>query len=227
MQAGGKGKASGTLTVEEGKSPTESTSPTRVTVILDRSGSMHDMRTEVIKGFNALLDEQRKIPGKTRWSMVQFDHVSSLNLERPFTDLPGKQVPYLSEDTYEPRGSTPLLDAVGTELARLGETADPTIVAIITDGYENASKEYDLAQIRDMIKAREELGWQFIFLGANQDAFDSRMHYGMARGQSVTYDGNTVNVAYASVSDTMSNYRQTRKVDTSHEDLTEKDLTEE
>lgn len=216
MTVGGKTKMTGTLTVEEG-SPTT----TRVSVILDRSGSMGDMRTEVISGFNALLDEQRKVPGKTRWSMVQFDFVNEVKLERTFTDVKGKDVPYLTEATFEPRGSTPLLDAVGTELARLGESPDPTIVVIITDGYENASHEYELDQIKKMVSVREDLGWQFIFLGANQDAFDSRKKYGMMNAQSVTFDPGTTQVAYASVGQTMTDYRTTGTRSVGHEDVTD------
>lgn len=208
-----KGKATATLSV---------TPKTRVSVILDRSGSMQTMQDEVIGGFNALVQEQGKQEGVLTWSMVQFDHTGQVNLERTFTDTPTDQVPELTKLNFQPRGSTPLLDAVGTELARLGETSGPTIVVIITDGYENASSEYDLDRIKEMITQREALGWQFIFLGANQDAFDSRNSMGMVRGQSVTYDADTVSMAYLSVSDTMSGYRTSGQSSEGHKDVTKK-----
>lgn len=212
MTVSARGKATATLSVIP---------RTRVSVILDRSGSMEDMREEVIGGFNALVEEQAKLEGELSWSMVQFDHIGSVSLERTFTDVPTEQVPKLSQENYVPRGGTPLLDAVGTELARLGETSERTLVVIITDGQENSSTEYSLEAIKSMIKRREDLGWQFIFLGANQDAFDARMDLGMARGQSVTYDSGTVNVAYAAVSNTLTGYRQTGQSISGHEDVTE------
>lgn len=203
-----KGKASGELTV---------LAKTRVSVILDRSGSMETMREDVIGGFNNLVEEQAETEGEMSWTMLQFD---STGLEHTFKDTPTDKVPKLTRNNFRPRGMTPLLDAVGNELARLGEGFEPTIVVIITDGLENASSEYSLETVKSMIEAREALGWQFIFLGANQDAFASSYGYGMSRGSSVTYDQDSVAMAYNSVSTTMSTYRETGDSVSLHEDVT-------
>lgn len=216
MTAKAAGKATGTLSVISVIPPT-----TRVSVILDRSGSMASMRDEVIGGFNGLVEEQAKEGNPLSWSMIQFDHYNGdVSLERTFTDVFTADVLKLSRDNFIPRGTTPLLDAVGAELARLGEGDDKTIVVIITDGFENASREYDLDQIRKMIEVRTDLGWQFIFLAANQDAFASRSAMGMTVGTSATFNQATVGRAYGAAGQSMSMYSMTGDQASAHTDFT-------
>src|SRR6476620_7328202 len=120
---------------------------TDVTVILDRSGSMEAIASDVIGGFNQFLAEQQRHPGDCRLTLVQFDdRYEVLYLARPIADAAR-----LTADTFEPRGSTALLDAIGrtidatgARLAALPEAERPNrvLLAIVTDGQENASVHY-------------------------------------------------------------------------------------
>ena len=153
------------------------TSITEIAVILDRSGSMQSIAGDAIGGFNAFLAAQRREPGSdtTRLTLVLFDD----QYEVAYKSIPLTEVPDLTDRTFLPRGSTALRDAIGRTLskmtrsfaARPAEQKPGTIIlAILTDGEENASREYSAQHIADLLEAKKELGWQFVFLAANQDA---------------------------------------------------------
>ena len=156
---------------------------TEITVILDRSGSMQSIASDAIGGFNAFLAAQRREPSvgrepgsdTTRLTLVLFDD----QYEVPYKSIPLTEVPDLTDRTFLPRGSTALRDAIGQTLSKMTRSfaARPAeqkpatiIIAILTDGEENASREYSAQHIADLIEAKKELGWQFVFLAANQDA---------------------------------------------------------
>ena len=117
--------------------------------VIDRSGSMHSIREDAIGGFNVFLEDQKAVPGEAFLTLVQFDHEYVVTIEA--MDI--KEVSHLTHKTYEPRGSTALLDAIGKSIAStkklidgLSENARPkeVIFVIITDGGENASKKYSI-----------------------------------------------------------------------------------
>ena len=149
---------------------------THLAYILDRSGSMAPMQESAVAAFNAFLKSQLDVPGDARLSLVLFDD----QYEVPVAGLPVQQVPELTAATYTPRGSTALLDAIGRTIAEtearirpLPEAEKPgkVIVAIFTDGEENASTHYTMKHVSDLISLyRREKGWTFLFLAANQDA---------------------------------------------------------
>ena len=140
---------------------------------------MKDMELEARNGFNAFLESQQKLPGEARLTLVLFDHEYIVAHD----GVPIKDVPSLDEHTYVPRGTTALLDAIGRTINTIGERLDKApeperpgkvIVAILTDGLENASQEFKRKQIFKMIKhQREVYSWEFIFLGARQDAIQT------------------------------------------------------
>lgn len=148
-------------------------------VLLDRSGSMEAMRSDVIGGFNAFLAEQAAAGPDARITLVQFDSGDPQEVLIDARDI-GQARP-LTRDTFVPRGATPLLDATGRLIARAAERAarrstqaepaeDITFVTI-TDGEENSSTEYSRAAIAQIVKARQDAGWSFVFLGAGLDAY--------------------------------------------------------
>lgn len=144
-------------------------SKTLIGVILDRSGSMSDLRQDVIGGFNMFLAEQKKLPGEAALTMVQFDHEYLV----VHNNTPIQEVPPLTEQTYVPRDRTALFDAIGRTLNEIsakvvGEPDTKVIVFILTDGQENASREYDASDIYDMLAAAKARGWKFFFFGANE-----------------------------------------------------------
>lgn len=169
---------------------TEQPDRIHATVLLDRSGSMSPLREQVVTGFNTFLAEQRSSAAEAAAlavSLVQFDGQAPFHVV--IDAVPATEVVDLGWDDYKPRGSTPLLDAIG----RLIETLDhrilepahvdeDQIICIITDGAENASTDFSAAQIKKLIEDRTRAGFTFIFLGANQDSFTSGKTLGMARG---------------------------------------------
>lgn len=147
-----------------------------IAYILDRSGSMQPMQEPAVAAFNDFLKVQLEVPGEARLTLVQFDDC----YEVPVAALRLQEVPQLTAATYTPRGSTALLDAIGRtlkdldiRLQKLPAAHQPAkvILAIFTDGEENASTEYSAKHISDLIRLyRDTKGWEFLFLAANQDA---------------------------------------------------------
>jgi uncharacterized protein with von Willebrand factor type A (vWA) domain len=180
---------------------------TEILVITDRSGSMDTIASDVIGGFNAFIKAQREIEGQARVAYTQFDSVYEVVYEgKPLAD-----VPPLTAETFQPRGNTALLDAIGRTLNEQGARiardawADLVIVVVITDGFENASKEYTLDRVRAMTAHAEKNGWKFIYLAANQDAFAAAKHLGMsgAVGQNFAQTSRGTCDAYATMSGTV------------------------
>jgi uncharacterized protein YegL len=118
-------------------------------MVLDRSGSMVDMATEAIGGFNSFLEDQQKAPGHAKLTLVLFDHEYIVAQD----GRPVLKVEKLDTNSYQPRGRTALLDAIGRTILTVGERLDHTpeqerpdkvVIAILTDGLENASEQFSL-----------------------------------------------------------------------------------
>lgn len=147
-----------------------------IIAILDRSGSMEGLVNDVIGGYNQYIEDQAKLPGDAKVTLVTFDD----RIETVYSGLRIQDVPKLTKETYYARGMTALYDAigktfneVGTRLAQTPEEERPekVIVIINTDGEENNSKEFKHAQIKEMIQHQEQkYSWQVLFLGANIDS---------------------------------------------------------
>lgn len=174
---------------------------TELVFILDRSGSMGTMKAEAIGGFNSFLKEQKDLPGEARLTLALFDH----NYTLIHDGKPIKDVEELNEDTYTLGGTTALLDAVGRTInavsQRLTKTAScdhceshtgkhgKVLVAVLTDGLENASNEFTKEQINKLIEQhKKEHDWEFVFLAVNQDAIAEGTGLGVMANASVNYD---------------------------------------
>lgn len=146
---------------------------TEIIAVIDRSGSMHSIVNDAIGGFNKFLEDQKKVEGEARMSLVLFDNLN----EFPYTGTPLAEVKPLDHSTFVPRGGTALYDALGMTINQHRERiikegwAKKVIVCILTDGEENSSKEYKRQDIHKLITEAEKFGWEFIFLAAGQDAF--------------------------------------------------------
>jgi Mg-chelatase subunit ChlD len=157
---------------------TDKTRPkaTEIAFILDRSGSMQPHAEAAIAGFNEFLRDQQTVEGKARLTLVLFDD----RVEIPIDNIPVSEVVALDTETYTTRGSTALLDAIGQTVDAFkvrirdlpeSDRPDQVIFAIFTDGEENASRRFTWKDIAGKIRRRQERqGWEFLFLGANQDA---------------------------------------------------------
>ncbi|NTU52283.1 MAG: VWA domain-containing protein [Chlorobiaceae bacterium] len=175
---------------------------THITVILDRSGSMESIREDAIGGFNAFVGQQKTGPGEASLTLVQFDSLDPYEVVWHFRPI--EKVPALNLETYVPRGGTPLLDALGrgindieASIGRLDDAERPehVIVAVITDGQENSSKEFDKNQIEQMIKKRSAADWEFVFLSADLAAIDDAMRMGFRQDATVAFEKSPEGVA--------------------------------
>ena len=181
---------------------------TEIIAITDRSGSMASIMNDVIGGYNTFLKEQKEQPGEARMTYTQFDS----EYEVVYSGKPLSDAPPLTHATFVPRGSTALFDAIGRTLNEQGariaaeKWAELVIVCIITDGGENASREFKSERIKEMTAHAEANGWKFIFLAANQDAFAAARNIGISSQFVGGYAANAAGTqaAYSSTSATAS-----------------------
>lgn len=165
---------------------------TELVFILDKSGSMAGLELDTIGGFNAMLQKQQALPGECRITTALFDNNYELLHDR--IDLAA--VAPITEREYFVGGSTALIDAIGRTIHKISNAqyhtdaahrAEKVMVVIITDGMENASHEYRADQVKREIERQKELGWEFVFLGANIDAVETAGRFGIGADRAVDY----------------------------------------
>jgi hypothetical protein len=173
---------------------------THIAVILDRTGSMESIRDDTIGGFNSFLKSQQSEKGRATMTLVQFDSRDPYEVIDRFR--PVGEVTPLSRKTYVPRAATPLLDAIGrgivdldASIAGLGSSERPSkvVFAVVTDGQENASREFTSEQVEALIREKkEEDGWQFVFLSADLAAIGDAVSVGVDRDATMLFDKDAV-----------------------------------
>ena len=174
---------------------------TEMSFIMDRSGSMHNLVSDTIGGYNSMIDKQRNEDGEASVTTVLFDD----QYEILYDNVDIKKVAELTNKEYFAGGMTALLDAIGKTInqvaARHNNSVDSTVpaktvVVIITDGMENASKEYKLPTIKSMIeKQKNEFGWEFVFMGANIDAVSVAGSMGIDATRAANYHADSIGTA--------------------------------
>jgi len=205
---------------------------TELVFILDRSGSMSGLEDDTIGGFNSLLNKQKKVEGECVITTVLFDNMYELLHDR----LNLKGVEPITDKEYFTRGSTALLDAIGMTVKKIDnaqkhtieqERAEKVMFVIITDGYENASREYDYNKIRQMVEHQEKChGWEFIFLGANIDAIGTAEKFGVRTSRAANYhaDRKGTQLNYEAVSDAVSYCRKVGSLNENWKDSIDDDF---
>lgn len=165
---------------------------TELVFILDRSGSMSGMESDTIGGFNSMIEKQKKIDEPCLVSTVLFNNMSEVIHDR--VDL--KEIKKMTCDDYIVGGCTALNDAIGQSIKhiervhkyiRKEDVPAHTMFVITTDGFENASHKYSRKQVKDMIEAKKQLGWEFLFIGANIDAEETAIEYGIDKEFAANY----------------------------------------
>lgn len=173
---------------------------TELVFILDRSGSMSGLEDDTIGGFNGMLKKQKEESENVNVTTVLFDDKVDIIHDR----FPIAIVQPLTEKDYFVRGCTALLDAVGESIHKIenvenhlpeSHKAEKVIFVITTDGHENSSKTYSYTEIRRLIEAKKECGWEFLFLGANIDAVGEAAKMGIDRNRAVTYENDKAGVS--------------------------------
>lgn len=177
------------------KGSLQGTDRTALWILIDRSGSMRGWEGPVVRGITDLIDEQAELPGTCRLTLAQFDSEDTLDVICDSVRVQKADKGAL--DRYEPRAATPLYDAIGAIIskadkrskrrAKSGKTPEDNVVVIVTDGMENASREYTSQQIHKLIKKRRKAGWAFIFLGANQDSYATGAAIGFTAANTQNY----------------------------------------
>lgn len=203
---------------------------TELVFILDRSGSMSGLEKDTIGGFNAMIEKQKKEAGEAIVSTVLFDHESEVIHDR----VGIQKLEPMTEKQYYVRGCTALLDAVGGAIhhiknvhkyIREEDRPEKTLFVITTDGMENASSQYSYEKLKAMIEQQKELGWEFIFLGANIDAAKEAARFGISADRTADYHADTLGTqaVYEAVNDAVCCMRASQPMDASWKQTVEAD----
>ena len=190
---------------------------TAIGFILDRSGSMGYIADDTIGGFNQFLKTQKESEGEAVVTFAQFDNV--YEVVHDYVDI--NDVPELTSETFQPRGGTALLDAMGNMINDFGnkfknmeesERPGNVIIVVITDGHENQSREFTKDEIFDNVTHQKETyDWNFIFLGAGQDAIAVGTSYGFNIDSSVSYSSGKISSTMNQLGGKVSRFRSSIK----------------
>lgn len=177
-----------------------------IVFLLDRSGSMSGIENDTIGGYNSYIESQKKNNAKV--TTILFDDKYEMLTKRE--DI--KNIQKLTNKEYYVRGCTALLDAIGTTIDFMDkEKAKKVMFVITTDGMENASKEYNRAKIKEMIKGHKD--WEFIYIGADIDSYSEGQSIGIDSSNISNYrkDKKGVSMLYSAISNATENYREDRR----------------
>jgi uncharacterized protein YegL len=172
---------------------------TIISVIQDKSGSMSSRVDATISGYNEYIQTLKKeAEGEVLLTLTQFD----TRFDIVYNAKPLKEVSNLHRGTYIIGGMTALYDAVGKtvkDIEKAKRKDDKVLVVIMTDGGENSSREWNHQKILDLLKDKRKDGWEFIFLGAGEEAWNT--------GQSLGFDSTTsINYGTIDVRDHIASY---------------------
>lgn len=174
---------------------------TEIVYILDRSGSMAGLEEDTIGGFNSMMAKQKETGEKAIVSTVLFDDECEVIHDR----VPIAKIEKMTDKQYYVRGCTALLDAVGGAIHHIGnihkyareeDRPEKTIFVITTDGLENSSSNYSYEKVQKMVKRQQKkYGWEFIFIGANIDAYAVGQKFGFRKDRTVNYIADDIGTA--------------------------------
>ena len=149
--------------------------------LMDRSGSMSGSESDTIGGFNSFIKREKNKRLNTRVTTILFDdRYEVLYKRKPIT-----QVAELTDAEYWVRGCTALLDAIGKTVNTLDREIDNKVLFVImTDGMENASREFSKEQIVSLINNHN---WEFIYIGADIDSYAEAGNIGIRKSRVANY----------------------------------------
>jgi uncharacterized protein YegL len=188
----------------------------RIIIVMDCSGSMRPLQKDVLGSFNTFIEEQKKEPGEAIVCLTKFNHTVVVKAPVPLAEMKP-----LTEQDYSPMGLTALNDAIGLSIDKIKEytegknecphcTNHKNILCIITDGMENASKDYSQSDVKRMIEEVQGKGWEVHFLAANMDAFQAGTSLGVFASHCQSWDATPdgTRASYNAVNAAVKNYRR-------------------
>ncbi len=194
---------------------------TELVFILDKSGSMSGLESDTIGGFNSMLAKQKEVDGECYVTTVFFDNDYELIHDR--IDI--KAISPITEKEYQVGGSTALLDAIGRTVNKIDNAqkhtaeeyrAEKVMFVIITDGEENSSREYTSDKVKALIeRQKEKYAWEFVFLGANIDAVETAVRYGISADRAMGYisDSKGTGLNFRVMAKAVTRFRESGTVD--------------
>lgn len=202
---------------------------TQIICILDASSSMKTILDEARDGFNKFVADQKELDGNATLTVVTFSSGGRDNgYNLLFNNKPIDQVEAITENEWYGNGMTALYDAIGKTITDVvdshkkmsdNEKPDRVMVAIVTDGHENASREFNVVTIKSLISKMEKQDWEFLYLAADQDATLAGSIIGISKGNTLSYTntGKGNKVMFDSLSNATTMYRNyDSNVDTSN-----------
>jgi len=194
-------------------------SKTQIVCILDASSSMNSIIDEARDGFNKFIDDQKKLGDEASLTVATFSSGGENNgYELLFNDVSLNNVEHLTQEDWYGNGLTALYDAIGKAITDISaahkkmkkaDRPDKVLFAIVTDGHENASREFTQSSIKTLISKQEKQDWQFLYLAADQDATVASSAIGVSRGSTLSYTNSTTGnaVVFDTLSMASTNYR--------------------
>ena len=183
-------------------------------IILDKSGSMECIRQAAVSGFNETLNGIKK--AQEKYADTQEHYVSLLTFcdcekKYVFDKVPVAEARQLTMDDYQPCCCTPLYDAMGFTLTSMNNHVENiedavVVVTIITDGLENASKEYTGSAVKQLVETLKGKGWTFTYMGANQDSVEVAFNLSIRNARNFDYSAQGTMVGMAKDSSTRMNF---------------------
>lgn len=182
-----------------------------IVLVVDESSSMSGTRKATIDGINEFIDSQKSLPGSAKIMINTFSSdFGKENVRNVFPETDIKTVRHVTMEDYTPNGCTPLHDAFGETIAQVDEIKGDrrVMMVVITDGGENSSNKYNHSMVSKMVASRD---WQFMFMGADIDAWNSASHIGGASlaSNSLRYNNDYASTrsAYKTLSSASTSYR--------------------
>lgn len=185
------------------------TSPVKIVMVLDSSGSMQSLKEATINAHNEFIRKQKSLEGEATYSLYTF----SSNVNDPITASIDKAAE-LNPFNYRPGGGTALYDAIGKAISVEVTSGSQGILVILTDGEENGSRLFNKDQIAKMIKDAEDAhGWEVVFLGANIanfTQFTQSLNLKAVNSMTLECTAKGMSEAYGSIGATTTAYRASK-----------------
>lgn len=205
----------------KGRKTSEGGKTTAVHLLIDQSGSMNNTRKSTVDGINEYINTLKDDGGKYKISLTMFDsdHTNKIRLVKPWENVYIDDVKELKLEDYNPSGGTPLQDAFCMTLKDITDRSDEKyLFVVLTDGQENTSQEYtakDMKELKAKLEAKDN--WTFVYLGANQDAFQTSASYGFSLSNTSNFNTTVkgTGMAFATLSSATRSFSASPTVNTS------------